>query len=145
METKKIFYVFITFIFAVLSCKNSTNPEGITGIYTISRIEGLTINEYIEKFNEPPLIEKIKIVGYNGSDGNYTGKVLFRDIGWFDIEPFKNYKDEFLVYVPSDYFLRVRYFWFRIFSISHTYLEGDYEGCAPTIDGPAIQFSGSSQ
>ncbi|MFC1724682.1 hypothetical protein ACFL4T_03575 [candidate division KSB1 bacterium] len=139
MYIRRLLCISLILLTVIFYCKNSTDPDVITGTYIISRIEGLTVNEYIEKFNERPLIEKIKIEGYNNSDSNYTGKVLFRDIGWFDIEPFKNDKDEFLVYT-SEYLLPVRYFWFRIFNISNSYLEGGYTGCAPTIDGPEIQF-----
>lgn len=144
METKKIFYVFITVILIFLSCKNSTDSEKNTRTYVINKILGLTIDEYIQKYQHKPRLEKIKLVNYKKGDTDLSGKVLLRDIGWLDIDHLSSDGDQFIVYTEGT-IDKVEHLWFMINSISKDQIEGVYVVCGREIDGFPIEFSGYSQ
>ena len=144
METKKIFYVLITFIFVVLSCKNSTEPEINIREYIITQIQGMTVEEFANKYYEAPVVERIKLENYEKGSTDYKGQVLLRDIGWLDIIHLSSDGDQFIVYTTGmfDY---IEHLWFRINNITKDQIEGVFAVCGSTIDGAPVEFSGSSQ
>ncbi|MFC1726660.1 hypothetical protein ACFL4T_13640 [candidate division KSB1 bacterium] len=144
MEIKRIFYVFITVIFVVLCCKNSTEPEINIREYIITQIHGMTVEEFAYRYYEAPVVERIKLENYKIGSADYKGQVLLRDIGWLDIKPFSTDGDKFIVYT-LDIFDKYEHLWFRIQDITKDQIEGVFAACGSTIDPFLVEFSGSSQ
>ena len=144
METKKIFYVFITFILLISNCKNSTEPKVIIREYIITQIHGMTVEEFANKYYEAPVIERIKLENHKIGSTEFKGQVLLRNIGWLNIKTFSSDSDEFIVYT-LDIFDKVEHLWFRIQEITKDQIKGYYVVCGSTIDGFPIEFSGYSQ
>ena len=142
METKKIFYVLSFFILFFVSCKKSTDIEVITLSYSITELQGMTVEEFSSKYYETPVVKEIKLIDHEFCSKNFKGQVLINEKEWHDISTPKNpvYKS-FNVYIKNQ-IEGIEVIWFYIYNISEQKIEGDY-WCIPydqSIDPAPIAF-----
>ncbi|MFC1724684.1 hypothetical protein ACFL4T_03585, partial [candidate division KSB1 bacterium] len=82
MQVKKQFYISLFLMTIILSCKNSTEPEIISGNYIITEIDNMTVEEFSNRYYEAPIIQEIKLTNYQSGSTDYEVSIFIRDIGW---------------------------------------------------------------
>jgi hypothetical protein len=129
------------FASCIWCCKNSISPVDDERLYVIETIQGLTVEEFTNRYNvhEWPLAFKIKIIP---ADTTYHGSANLAKLGWLQIKNWEKYTgNDSSFYVDTKGKLGpVEYIDFLRLEITYNEMKGLFQCAGPTIDTGAHYF-----